>query len=161
MIRKTLSSMGFVLLSLIPVHGSCGGFGITCSVSAPGINFGTYNTVNTINLPASDLTVSCTGLFGTVAPTVQLSSGSGTYANRIMNGPTGNSLSYNLYTNSSYTTVFGDGTQGTGDYVGASQPIFFSQVNYNVPIYAQLPGGQNVAPGSYATTQPITVTVTY
>jgi len=162
MIRQTLSGLGFVLLSLIPATGLCGGLVITCSVSAPGINFGTYNTVNTISLPASELTVSCSGLVGTVAPTVQLSSGSGTYANRIMNGPAGNSLSYNLYTNSSYTTVFGDGTQGTGDYVGASKGIFFLfPANYNVPIYAQLPGGQNVAPGSYATSQPITVTVTY
>ena len=160
MIRQTLSGVICALI-LIPVTGLCAGFGITCSVSAPTINFGTYNTIDTISLPASDLTVSCNGFFGTVTPTVQLSSGSGTYANRIMNDPAGNSLSYNLYTNSSYTTVFGDGTQGTDDYVGTSKTIFFSTVNYNVPVYAQLPGGQNVAPGSYTTSQPITVTVTY
>lgn len=149
------------VLSAFPVAGECGGLGLTCSVSAPDINFGTYNTMNSISLPAANITVTCSAIFGSVAPTVQLSSGSGSYLARAMNGPAGNTLNYNLYTNSSYTTVFGDGTSGTGYYSGPRQSIFFSSVTYSVPVYAQLPGGQNVAPGSYITSQPITVTVRY
>ncbi len=161
MARRYVRGMVFAVLSAFPVAGQCGGLGLTCSVSAPNINFGTYNTVNSISLPASDITVTCSAKTGTVAPTVQLSSGSGSYLARVMNGPAGNSLNYNLYTNSSYTTVFGDGTSGTGYYSGHRQSMFLSSVTYSVPVYAQLLGGQNVAPGSYMTSQPITVTVRY
>ena len=160
MARRYVRGVVFAVLLAIPVAGECGGL-VTCSVSTPNINFGTYNTVNSISLPASNITVTCGGIIGSVAPTVQLSPGSGSYQARVMNGPAGNKLNYNLYTNSSYTTVFGDGTSGTGYYSGSSQGIFLNTVTYSVPVYAQLPGGQNVAPGNYITSQPITVTVRY
>lgn len=157
MARRYVRGVVFAVLSAFPVAGECA----TCFVSAPNINFGTYNTVNTISLPASNITVTCSGFLSSVAPIVKLSSGSGSYLARVMNGPAGNSLNYNLYTNSSYTTVFGDGTSGTGYYTGSTRFILFGSVTYSVPVYAQLPGSQNVAPGSYITTQPITVTVSY
>ncbi|WP_414041974.1 spore coat protein U domain-containing protein [Acidithiobacillus sp. M4-SHS-6] len=144
------------VLLLTPLAGNA----VTCSASAPNINFGSYNTLNTIQLPASDISVTCAGL-GFVAPKVTLSSGSGSYSARVMNGPAGNTLQYNLYTNSSYTTVFGDGSSGTGYYTGSLQFLFFGSVTYSVPVYAQLPGEQNVAPGTYSTNTPITVTVSY
>lgn len=150
-----------IFLSFVPSVGLCGI--PSCSVSTNNINFGAYNTIDTIDLPANNITVTCSVSHGraTVDPTVQLGVGSGTYASRTMSGPAGSILNYNLYTNSNYTSIFGDGTSGTGDEVGGTQTLFFSSYTYEFPVYAQLPGGQNAVPGSYTTAQPITVTVSY
>jgi len=161
MSRKVALLVVLVYLCSVPTLGLCSGIGLTCSASTSNINFGTYNTIDTINLPASNITVTCFALFATVDPAVQLSVGSGTYAARTMSGSTGYILDYNLYTNSSYTDIFGNGTSGTGDETGGSQNLLFSSYTYEFPVYAQLPGGQNVAPGTYTTSQAITVTVYY
>ena len=159
--KKGLASLVvFVYLSFVPMPGLCNP--LTCVVNAPSmIDFGTYNTVNTIDLPANDITVTCSATHATVNPVVQLSVGSGTYAARTMSGPAGNVLYYNLYTNSNYTNIFGNGTSGTGDEAGGEQTLFKSSATYEFPVYAQLQGGQNVAPGTYTTAQAITVTVSY
>jgi spore coat protein U-like protein len=136
----------------------------SCSVTANPMSFGVYST--TSDAPSTTtVTISCNGWGNgngngskSVNYTLSASAGSGSYANRqLLNG--NNTISYNLYTNISYTSVWGDGTgDGTITVTGT---ITNQQPSVPITIYGVIRAGQNVVPGSYATTVPITVTLTY
>jgi len=136
----------------------------TCTVASTVQAFGAYNTLTA--LPGtSTVTVTCThstAAAHTFPYTIALSSGPGTYALRQMAG-SGDILTYNLYTNAAHTTVWGDGSGVTntvsGSIVvasGAGRSGFQAQT-----VYGLITAPQNVRAASYATTSPITVTVTY
>jgi spore coat protein U-like protein len=64
-------------------------------------------------------------------------------------------LNYNLYLDSAYTQIWGDGTGGTvtkSDNIGG---LLGSSISYTV--YGRLPGGQNVPAGVYSDTVFVTV----
>lgn len=128
----------------------------TCTVSAVGVNFGTYNPLSlTAATATGTVNVTCTlGLFSSW--TVTLSTGdSNSFAQRVLeNGAA--SLGYNLYTSAAYSSVWGDGTGGTGVQSG-TQTLGTTNVTYTV--YGRIPARQDVAAGSYLDT--ITVTVSY
>lgn len=136
----------------------------TCTVASTVHAFGAYNTLTA--LPGtSTITVTCTHSTNpahTFPYTIALSSGPGTYALRQMAGG-GDTLTYNLYTNAAHTTVWGDGS-GVTSTVGGSIVVaagtgasgFQAQT-----VYGLITAPQNVRAASYATTTPITVTVTY
>jgi len=116
----------------------------TCTVSAVGLAFGTYDLFATAPL---DVTGSVE--FRCNEPTgmrIQFSPGSsGTFWPRTMrNGAA--SLEYNVYTSAGRTQVWGDGTGGTSDRrTGASrgQPL---------PIFGRIPPRQDAASGVYTDT---------
>jgi spore coat protein U-like protein len=122
-----------------------------CSVSATNMAFGNYSGV--LIKSTSTISVTCTN---TTAYSVGLNAGLATGAtvtNRSMTGPGSALLRYALFSNSGYTTNWGNtvGTNtlgGTGN--GAAQPL---------TVYGQVPAGQFVTPGSYTDT--IIATVTY
>jgi spore coat protein U-like protein len=132
--------------------------GVTCSVTPLPLNFGSYNTTTDLSV-ATTVQISC-GAWGqssSVNYTLSASAGSGSYSGRQMaNGS--NSITYNLYTDSTDTTVFGNGTSGsitlTGTVTKQTSPV-------TVTIYGLIRGGQNVVPGSYANNPAITLTLTY
>jgi spore coat protein U-like protein len=86
---------------------------------------------------------------------ISLSKGnSGTYAARTMSGPGGVTLSYNLYTTSARTTVWGDGSGGSAKVTGtvSTTPVSFT-------IFGKITKNQYTAvTGIYTDT--ITVSVT-
>jgi spore coat protein U-like protein len=136
----------------------------TCTVASTAHVFGAYNTLTA--LPGtSTITVTCTHSTNpahTFPYTIALTSGPGTYALRQMAGG-GNTLTYNLYIDAAHTTVWGDGTAATstvsGSIVvaaGTGRSGFQAQT-----VYGLITAPQNVVAASYATTAPITVTVTY
>jgi spore coat protein U-like protein len=123
----------------------------TCTITANPLAFGNYsglmlNSSSTISVTCSKATAYNVGLnAGTTT--------GATVANRSMTGPASTLLKYKLFSNSGYTTNWGntvgtDTVAGTGS--GAAQPL---------TVYGQIPAGQLVRPGSYADT--ITATVTY
>jgi spore coat protein U-like protein len=137
---------------------------IGCTVSAIGVAFGTYTPGSELDSNGS-VTVSCKSnlgiMGGTVNPVISISAGSsGRFASRTMS--TGAlTLQYNLYTSSTYTQVWGDGTGGSSTVtdtvtipVLSSAPVTATNV-----VYGQIPAADNPAPGTYSDT--ITVTVTY
>lgn len=130
--------------------------GANCLVSAADLAFGTYTGTAALT-SSSDVTVRCTN--GTPY-TVALSTGSGTYAARLL-ASGGNNLRYNLYTSIAYTSIWGDGTASTALVTGTGAGMALgSAVTHTV--YGQLPdnAANEAAPvGSYADT--ITVTVEY
>jgi len=122
-----------------------------CAVTATNLAFGNYTGAQVRS--TSTITATCTS---STAYTVGLSAGTATGAsvtNRSMTGPGSSLLHYSLFSNSGYTTNWGN-TSGTnwvsGTGSGAAQPL---------TVYGQIPAGQHSTPGSYNDT--ITVSVTY
>lgn len=131
---------------------------LNCTVSVPAVNFGTYDTKNS-DSSATTVTITCGGWGSTksVSYTLTASSGPGSYSNRQMFSGS-HVISYNLYTNSTHSAIWGDGTSGTATYSGT---VTNTSSTATVTVYGLINSGQNVVPGAYATTAPITVTLTW
>ncbi len=127
-----------------------------CTVSATNLAFGTF-TASADVTNSSTVTLNCTN--GTPY-TVTLSTGSsGSFTARTMKSGT-NALTYNLYKDSGFTTIWGDGTGSTSTNAGTGAGLSAAkQVSYTV--YGKLPyaGNQDAPVGSY--TDAITVSVSY
>lgn len=132
-----------------------------CLVSGGDIGFGTYTPTTGALTGSSTVGVRCTAGTGF---TVALSAGQeASYAPRKLKDAGNNKLEYNLYTDSAYTTVWGNASgatitqSGTGAGMGAGQA-------QNLTVYAQLPdnAANQLAPASAGNyTDNIIVTVTY
>ena len=134
----------------------------TCTATSTGVAFGGYST--TLVTPtdaAGSVSVRCTALLSlTVNYTVDLATGSsGSFTARSMlQGAS--VLSYNLYTTAARTTVWGNGTGGTGRISATGilvTPLTPHNATYTV--FGRIPARQNVTIGSYIDT--IVATVTY
>ena len=141
----------------------------TCTASAPTINFGSFDVLGGSTLPAAgSFTVTCTHNKNTtvtvtyaakldIAPTRQLAPPSGT-----------DRVSYQLYTDSARTQVWGDGSSGTFTITGTVTINGATSVTDAAKNFYGLitPGGQDVSatspapPTTYSQTLTITVTCT-
>jgi spore coat protein U-like protein len=122
-----------------------------CTISANNLNFGNYSGL--LIDSTSVISVNCTRA---ATYNVGLNAGVATGATvttREMTGPAAALLSYKLFSNSGYTTNWGN-TVGTDTVAGTG-----SGVVQSLTVYGQLPAGQFVRPGSYTDT--ITATITY
>ena len=121
----------------------------TCTLSTQGVNFGSYDFLSSQNLVGvGHVVVSCDA---STSYTIGLSPGSGSYMARLMtHGP--HKLAYNLYTDATQTTVWGDGSSGTAVVGGTG-----TEVDHTV--HGSAPAGQNPYVGSYS--DAITVTLTF
>ena len=147
-----------------PLHAA------TCSVSASSINFGSYDPTSSAAVTANgSISFTCTNTGNGDTVTVMLSTGSsGSYANRtLVLG--GQSLDYNIYADSGYTAILGNGTGGSYYLYacygrGSGSPCstsggYPSGTTFTGAMYGQLPGGQDVSAGTYSDT--LTVTLTF
>ncbi len=123
------------------------------TVTATTMAFGNYTgaQLNATNI----ITVTCLTLSSTY--TVQLNPGltaGSTFAQRLMaNGAA--TLKYNIYTNNTYSTVWGNGSSGTGVITSPNLSLI-----QNYTAYGRIPANQTQAPaGNYQDT--ITVSVVY
>ena len=128
--------------------------GTGCSLRVRSFDFGPYVDGSTSSIvTAATFELRCSGI-GTVAPVVSAgpSASSGDYQNRRMNGPQGSYLRYQVFTNSSRTIVWGDGTRDT-------QPIVVNQNgdNKTFNVYGELFGNQYGEVGRYGDTIVVTV----
>jgi spore coat protein U-like protein len=129
----------------------------TCSVTASPLAFGNYTPGAGAIAGSTTVAVRCTnGSPYTIALNGGTTTG-GSIAQRLMaNGA--NTLAYNLFTTSGYTTIWGDGTtgvtqSGTGAGIGTAN---------SHTVFGQLPdsaANQSAVTGNFTDT--ITVTVTY
>ena len=134
-----------------------------CTVATTNVAFGNYSPMAFGNTDTTGtIKVDCGGVVGLLIPfSIAISTGaSSSYSGRQMKAGS-NALSYNLYTDSSYTTIWGDGTGSTQvinsgvtlDALGLAP----AQTFY---VYGRIPGRQITAvPGVYS--DGISVTVTY
>jgi spore coat protein U-like protein len=148
---------------LSPIPSAQAAVTFTCTVSATGVAFGTYNPLNAAGDSAvGSWTVICNAMgsgSATVAGTLTLSTGSsGSYATRTMRSGT-QALQYNIYLTSGHTQVIGDGTAGT--FAPSDSGTVTAGQVYQVTgsMYGFMPGLQDVPAGSYSDS--IVVTVTY
>lgn len=148
----------------VPVNAAL--LSTSCTTTASNLNFGNYNplaaTVVKIN---STITINCSATLslggGTVNYTIALSPGnSNNYAMRNLLSGT-NSLNYNLYTDSTYSVVWGDGSGGTSAVAGSGDiTLVLSHFTNTATVYGRIPAPQiTVVPGQYSDT--IQVTVSY
>jgi spore coat protein U-like protein len=118
-----------------------------CSISTTGVNFGTYNVFSPAPVDSTgSITFKCA--FFDFNISVALSPGnSGTFATRTMRKGA-ETLPYNLFRDAARTTVWGDGTAGTGLYTN-TWPVGQTIV---LTIYGRIFAGADVSPGSYTDT---------
>ena len=132
--------------------------GAACSVSATGINFGTYDVFVTAPLDSTGtVTVTCDQAPpADVTIAIGPSGTSGGFNPRQMRSASSpDRLNYNLFVNAGRSTVWGDGAAGTST-------VFLKNVVKNRPvlttIYGRIPPRQDVSVGTY--TDSLTVTIT-
>jgi len=138
--------------------------GCTCSVTqADAIVFGNYQPFSSGDIDVTGtIRVYCFVTLGVTASIdISLSrgsSGSYTPTRTMLSGS--NPLNYNLYTNSSRTTLWGDGSGGTSRITRNFVLGLLGSITLTNIVYARLPASQTTAAvGSYSDT--ITVTVDY
>jgi|GEM_PF-257111 len=157
--RTTPWSLLTLILSITATPAAA--LGLNCQASTAGVAFGNYNPINTLPATAvGNVGVFCTVALVSVAAQINISLSpglSGSFSPRNMLSGT-NQLHYNLYTNLLNTTIWGDGTSGTGT-VSHNLLIAVLGTAVNSPVYGSIPAGQYVPAGSYTDT--ITVTVEY
>lgn len=128
-----------------------------CVVGAQSLSFGSFDGSAALT-SSGDVSVRCSN--GTPY-TVLLSAGGGTFAQRLLGNGGSNSLQYNLYTSSTYGTIWGDGSASTGTLGGTGSGMSAAKVKTHT-IYGQLPNSaanQDAPAGSYSDS--IVVTVSY
>jgi spore coat protein U-like protein len=133
----------------------------SCSIASAATAFGNYNSLGSTNDPAlGGVTITCTGSVNDpVNYTITLSSGQGSFSNRILEAGSAQ-LGYNLYLDSSHTTVWGDGTNGTSPLTGNFN-LPYSPYSPTFTVYGQINGGQNSATASPGYADSLVVTLTY
>lgn len=130
-------------LAWIPLHA--------CTLDATSLGFGTINPLTAVDHEStSDISVTCPE---STTYSLALSAGAGSFEQRLMEDG-GQSLEYNLYTDSAHTQIWGDGSgisvtvSGTADSSGQTHTV-----------YGLLPHQNQAVPGTYGDS--ITVTLTY
>jgi spore coat protein U-like protein len=131
-----------------------------CSVTASGVNFGTYSMFDSSDKDSTGtVTVSCTvllALFMTI--NTELSVGnSGSYSTRQLRSGA-QSLNYNLYTDTARQVIWGNGSGGTSRQThSALLSIGTTVIPYTV--YGRIPRFQSSPSGTY--TDSIVVSVIF
>lgn len=126
----------------------------TCTVATTGLAFGIYSPfAPTASSITGTVTVTCQALVSLLlAYSIQIGAGSGASFNaRVMSAGSGQ-LSYQLYTNSSRSVVWGDGSGGTGVVSDSYLLTLGSIPSRSYTIYGAVPARQMVPPGAYADT---------
>ncbi|MBN3781031.1 spore coat protein U domain-containing protein [Burkholderia sp. Ac-20345] len=131
--------LGFAFLSLSTLSDAA-----TCTIiSSPNVAFGSYDPMGGAPVDgASSIRVSCDK---NATVTLSIASGQGSFTNRLMSSP-GDSLQYNLYTDASRQTVWGDGTSGTAT---VALSIRGNPRTATFTVYGRIIGGQDVGVGTY------------
>lgn len=143
-IRRTVTRLVLVLSILAPAGAA---FAVQCDVVATPLSFGTYDPFSAVPLTAtSNLNISCKPPRKVFVITVQLSPGSGSYAQRTMTSATGEQMLYNVYADPSYLTILGDGTGGSQ----APSGTVTKNAPWNLTLFGRIPALQNLVPGVYS-----------
>ena len=162
---STIGVRDLVAVLLWVVAGPAVAGTVTCSVSAPNVSFGSYDVFAGSQITSTTtISVTCTLTGGggntDVSYAVALSPGlSNTFVQRTMKSGA-NALGYNLYSNSTRTTVWGDGT-GAAPTVSGSMTLKNNAPTHtdSPTVYGSVPALQDVGVGAYSDN--VTITVTY
>lgn len=155
---KLLGSIVILCILFFIIAGSARA---VCTMSVTNVSFGAYDVFGTtpVDSDSGRVNISCTSDVNKATITIGKSTTSNSFNPRQMKLTTGTDvLSYNIYTTSARTAIWGDGTGGTST-VRENRPSGKPQPWTSVlTMYGRIPAGQNVSVGSYSDN--ITVTVT-
>lgn len=139
-----------------------------CSVSSSGLAFGVYQPLThsgkiySVDVTSvADMAVACTGIANGGSYTIALGpstvgGGDGISTRYLANTNGGDLMRFNLHTDPTYATVWGNGA--TGSVIGGSIPVGDS--NQSQPVYGKIPAGQyTLRAGNFEAT--VTMTLTY
>ena len=135
-----------------------------CSFSVTGPAFGLYNPLNAAPTLANGVvTATCTWISGGASNITLVSAytagNSGNFVTRYMQSGT-NRLNYNLYFESTFGSIRGDGTGGSQTGIATLRVSRGQPTDSTTSvIYGRIPALQNANPGTYA--DAILVTITY
>lgn len=133
-----------------------------CNASTTSVNFGAYNPIGgSAATGTGNVEVSCSGTLGVLLSlNITLSKGTNgsDFSDRKMASGTSR-LQYQLYSNASHSTVWGDGSGGTIN-VGTSLLLsILGALSVSNPVYGVLPANQTSAKaGTYTDTASVVVT---
>ena len=120
-----------------------------CNISAGPLSFGPYDPLSPAGATTSGvITVTCNQAPPPIV-TIQIGPSAvsgGFFPRRMQRAGGSDTLDYNLYVDPGLTAVWGDGTAGTATQ---SQRVT-KRKPWNVTIYGNMPGLQDVAPGDYS-----------
>jgi spore coat protein U-like protein len=123
-------------------------YAVNCTLGVQSVIFGSYDTLSAQSTDsAGSISVSCDS---SDSFTIALSSGHGTMLARQMQSGA-YSMTYNLYTDSLRSIIWGDGTGGT-------TLVSTSGTNATYPVYGRIPAAQNLPAGSYNDSIAVTLT---
>lgn len=159
---KSLAILFFCVFSSSKLSAACVGIGCSCGINTvSAVAFGTYNPVSGSPQPGSGgFSVTCSALVVGLNVSYIMSLNAGLYgslSDRKMNRSSA-LLSYNLYTTSGYSAIWGDGSSGTSTVSdGYSLSLLSRTIPYTV--FGRIPASQAVGAGSYTDT--ITISVVF
>lgn len=155
-----MALLGAMIVAPQPAHAACNPLSAcSCSVTTTGVSFGSYDPLSQVdNGSTGTIRVVCTLILSLAGSfTIDLSTGaSGSYAQRSLKKGA-STLAYNLFADSAYSQVWGNGTGGSTQVSQSFSALLI--VDRTLTVYGRIPAGQNVSAGAYADT--IIVTVTY
>lgn len=125
---------------------------LACSISAAGVPFGSYSPFDSVHRDSTGtVAVQCESPY-----TVELSPSAtnNQFSPRHLANIADNRLIYNLFLDPAHTTIWGDGTSGTGTVGGDGSTLAIHHT-----IYGRIPAAQNTRVGSYLDS--ITVTLLF
>jgi spore coat protein U-like protein len=129
----------------------------TCTIETRPVSFGRYDPSAMMDADAlGQIMYTCTrDRFGRLLRVrIDVSpGGSGSFEDRRMRSGA-QQLSYNLYLDANYRTVWGDGSRGTNYYFDLLPP---SDTRTTVPAYGRIFGLQDVEPGEYSDILQVTI----
>jgi spore coat protein U domain-containing protein, fimbrial subunit CupE1/2/3/6 len=151
-----VARLGFALVIAVglivarPAPGSAQG-GQPCTVSATGVAFGTYDVLASSSLDSTGSISYRCGSSQNV--TISISQGSSaTYSPREMRNAT-EVLAYNLFLEAARTTIWGNGSGGTGVFTARAQ----ANRTETATVYGRIAPLQNAAIGLYTDTLVATI----
>jgi len=125
-----------------------------CTISTTAVAFGTYNVFSgSADDATGQITYRCTAPRPPLVRIELDKGGAPTFNPRQMRQGS-ETLNYNLYLDSTRSTIWGDGTGGTQTYTRTLPPL---NQNINVSVYGRIPPGQDVSAGSYTATVTATI----
>jgi spore coat protein U-like protein len=157
--EKSMSKYSFslliVIVSLFLMSEAYAASSICNFQTVTDVNFGSYDVLSSLNNDSTgSFVVDCSASWTTVISSIGISPNSGGFNPRKMKLTTGTDLlDYYLYTNSSRSTIWGDGTQGSSTVTSSVQ----KNHPLTITIYGRIPPGQNVGIGNYGEVLIITI----
>lgn len=149
--RFPLGSFLFGCLLVLSSHPSTSwAAGGNCFLTATPLSFGTYDMLSPIPRDATaQFNIRCTNQpKNPLTVTLSLTTGNGSYAQRLMLGSNGGALIYNIFLNAGLSQVLGDGTGGS---TTISQTID-KTTPWTVTLFGRIPASQSVPVGAYTDT---------